>query len=398
MKRALPLTLALALHLPLHAADELHAVHTQAQFEAALASGQPTPLDALTPYGRQRFLRGLNWGPKGLTGFNYVPLVRELDAGQAGAVLRFLDLEEYGAGLAEGLAGAPLRLPAPSADVVQRLQSLEDFNRDVGRQRLDTVSTTLGTPAVLQRYQRNFADRMGPEAVARQPLGDLLPLFDAAVLANFENPGSPAFDQMLLVHAELTARGIDTRRTLDGEVLRALLAARRFGPARDFAAARPYLDAKSIPHVADTLTPGFRGRSVFEYDAARNALTRLPVPSPAGAELVMVVSASCHFSVDALDAIGKDTDLQERLRAAHLLLLTPPNEAPSLRFVAGWNAVHATLPMRIPFDAREWQAIDVAGVPAFYLFKNGKVIAQHRGWAGVEDRAALLKLLDAAGR
>jgi hypothetical protein len=185
---------------------------------------------------------------------------------------------------------------------------------------------------------------------------------------------------------------------LDGEVLRALLATRRFGPARDFAASRPHLDAKGIPHVADPLAPGFHGRSVFEYDAARNALTRLPVPSPAGAELVMVVSASCHFSTDALDAIGKDADLQERLRAAHLLLLTPPNEAPSLRFVAGWNAAHATLPMRIPFDAREWQAIDVSGVPAFYLLKNGKVIAQHRGWAGAEDRAALLKLLDAAGR
>lgn len=396
MKRAILLTFAIACHVA--ALADPVSVHTQAQLEAALASGQPTPLDALTPYGRQRLLRGLNWGPKGLTTFNYVSLVRELDAGQAGAVLRFLGLEEYRAGLLEGLAGTPLRLPAPSADVVQRLQSLEDFNREVGRQRLDTVSTTLGAPAVLQRYQQTFADRMGPEALARQPLGDLLPLFDAAVLANVENQGSPALAQMLLVHAELTARGIDTRRMLDGDMLRDLLAARRFGPARDFAAARPHLDAKDIPQVADPLAPGFRGRSVFEYDAARNALTRLPMPSPAGAELVMVVSASCHFSVDALDAIGKDTDLQERLRAAHLLLLTPPNEAPSLRFVAGWNAAHATLPMRIPFDAREWQAIDVAGVPAFYLLKNGKVIAQHRGWAGAEDRAALLKLLDAAGR
>jgi hypothetical protein len=40
----------------------------------------------------------------------------------------------------------------------------------------------------------------------------------------------------------------------------------------------------------------------------------------------------------------------------------------------------------------------VSGVPAFYLLKDGKVVAQHRGWAGEEDRLALLRLLDAAAR
>jgi len=282
--------------------------------------------------------------------------------------------------------------------VVRRLESLEDFNDKIRRARMDAATTTLGTPEVLQRYREDFADRMGPQALARQPLGDLLPLFDAANLVAFENPGSAAFEQLLLVHAELSARGVDTRRDLDKAVLKAMLAARRFDQARDFAATRPHLDAGAIPRVADALAPGFRGRSVFEYDAARNTLTRQAVlPSP-GAELVMVVGAGCHFSRDALDAIGSDAALQKRLRDAGLLLLTLPNEAPSLDFVAGWNAGHAALPMRIPFDAREWQAIDVPAVPAFYLLKNGKVIARHRGWAGAEDKAALLGLLDAAGR
>jgi hypothetical protein len=395
MKRAHLLSLALALHLPLHAADGLPTVHTRVQLEAALASGQPTPLDALTPYGKQRFLRGLRWGQKGLVGFSYVPLVRELDAGQAGALLRFLDLEEYRAGLTEGLAGTPLRLPAPSADAVQRLQSLEDFNMEIGRQRDDAPSTTLGTPAVLQRYQQTFADRMGSRALARQPLGDLLPLFDAAWLANFENPGSPAFHQMLLVHAELTARGVDTRRKLDETVLDAMLAARRFEQARAFAASRPHLDAAAIPHVTDQLAPGYRGRSVFEYDAARNTLTRQASP-PKGTELLMVVSPGCGFSRNALAAIGSDDALQARLRAARLLLVTPPAEAPRLRFVKDWNAAHPSLPMRIPADAQGWQAIEVPNVPAFYLRKDGKPVARHLGWAGAEDKEALLKLLDAA--
>jgi hypothetical protein len=266
------------------------------------------------------------------------------------------------------------------------------------RQREEGASTTLGFPAVLQRYHEIFAASMDPRALARQPLGDLLPLFDAAALASFESPGSTALDHLLQVHRELTARGVDTRRALDDSVLDAMLQSRRFAQARDFAAVRPHLDAKAIPHIADSLAPGFRGRSVFEYDAGRNTLTRHAVPAPADEELVMVVGAGCHFSQNALDAIASDAALQERLRAANLLLLTPPNEAPRLRFVSAWNAAHAVLPMRVPYDAREWQALDVTGVPAFYLLKEGKVIAQHRGWAGEEDRAALLKLLDAAGR
>lgn len=40
----------------------------------------------------------------------------------------------------------------------------------------------------------------------------------------------------------------------------------------------------------------------------------------------------------------------------------------------------------------------MTGVPAFYLLKEGKVVARHRGWAGAKDQAALLELLDAAGR
>jgi hypothetical protein len=373
------------------------AVRSEAQLNALLASGQATPLDVLTPYGKQRFLRSLRWGSKGTTGFSFVPLVRELDPAQIDAILPFLDLAGYRSMLVDRMAGAPLRLPQPSAEVVRRLEQLEDFNQEIARQREDAASTTLGTAAVVRRYQQLFAERMGADALARQPLGDLLPLFDAAAQANFENPGSAALDELLLVHRELGRRGVDTRRTLDDNVFDALYSARRFEQARSFAAARPQLADKSVPRVADGLGPGFEGRSAYQYDAAANTLTRQALPHPAGTELVMVVSAACHFSHDALAAIGSDPTLQARLRAAKLLLVTPPVEAPRLRFVANWNAAHPTLPMWIPFDAGEWQAIDVTGVPAFYLLRDGKVIAHRKGWDGDAGKAALVGLLETAG-
>ena len=61
-------------------ASEPAVVHTKAQLESVLASGRPTPLDALTPYGKRRLLGGIVWRGQGMGGFSGTQLVRELDA------------------------------------------------------------------------------------------------------------------------------------------------------------------------------------------------------------------------------------------------------------------------------------------------------------------------------
>lgn len=70
-------------------------VRSEAQWQAVPVSGRATPLDALTPYGKRAFLRGMRWGARGLGGFGFAPLVRELDASQAAAVLAFFDSSAY---------------------------------------------------------------------------------------------------------------------------------------------------------------------------------------------------------------------------------------------------------------------------------------------------------------
>jgi hypothetical protein len=110
----------------------------------------------------------------------------------------------------------------------------------------------------------------------------------------------------------------------------------------------------------------------------------------------MVVDAGCHFSADALAALQNDADLRERLLKAKLKLVTPPRSAISFHFVSQWNAANPTVPMRIPYNVSEWQAIDVIGVPEFYLLKNGKVVATLRsGWPEGGNKAALIAMLDA---
>jgi len=375
-------------------------VRTQQQWQAALASGKSTPLDALTPYGKRRFARELIWGSNGLGGFGFKQLVRELSVEQIAAVLAFLDSTSDLPRVTTALAGAPVRMPEPSPEIEQRLEQLIQVERDQTDQRRSApvFATTSGAPTLLRRYRDLFGDRINQQSLKEVPPGDLPVLFDAAALVSFDSPGGPASSDMRMVHREMAARGIDTRRTFDGAVLDDLIAAHDFEQARAFAALKPDLPPHVIPKVVDPLGSGFTGRSVFQYDAGSNTLMRSAAPYPDGAELVMVVGAGCHYSRDALQALRQDTDLQARLRKANLVLLIEPTVAIPFRFITEWNSANPALPIRVPYSIGEWAALqNVVSVPAFLLLKNGEVVGRlDSGWPDGGNKAALIKLLDNA--
>jgi hypothetical protein len=377
------------------------AVYTQEALRATIASGKPTPLDALTPYGKREVIRKIRWNENGLAGFGSTSLVRELGHGQLAAVLSFLGASEYLPMLDKKLVGPPLRLSAPSNQTEQDLQRLREFAEADSTRRasasasISVSATEIGAPAVLQRYHQLFGNRLNPATLSAEQSGNLVALFDAASLAAQDNPASSATDDMLQLHHELTARAINTRRTLDDAMLYALLAARRFEKARAFAAMRPDLAEMAIPQVVDSLGPAFAGRSAFTYDARHNTLTRVAMPGRPGTELVMVVGAGCHHSTNALQALQADPELQGRLRQVHLVLVTAPNAPIETRLISEWNAANPSMPIHAPYSAAEWNGIDAKGIPSFYLLRNGKVVDQHIGWSD-KGKADLLKLIGAA--
>jgi hypothetical protein len=375
-----------------------HAViRSQQQWETMLKSGETTPLDALTPYGKRRFIASMSWGRAGLGGFGFGPLIRELDADQLSDVLTFLDSADYLKYLRDQLVGAQLRLPAPSLDAEQRLVDLETFAKLEIEKNRDIIpsSTARGGSTLLRRYEDLFGGQSRLSVLQRQPTADLPLLFDAAALAARETSESTAFADMLEIHREMAARGIDTRRSFDDSVLTALMAAREFKKARMFASSRPHLASREIPIVVDLLGSSFKGRTVLEYDRINKTLTRRALPYPIGTELVMVVDAGCHFSRDALNAIRNDAELQLRLRKANLLLVTPPRSPISTSFLGDWNEANPSMPIYVPFNTKEWEAFDVAGVPEFFLLRNGALVEQLRsGWPAKGNKAALVKLLE----
>ena len=369
-------------------------VHTQAQWEAVLASSQDSPLDALTPYGKRAFLHSVRWGDRGLAGFGIGPLVRELDAGQAAAVLAFLDSSAYLPMVESNMAGPPLRFPEPDP---QLEGALVRFERQLDTaMSLDDGASSRRPQAPLQDYLDTFAPRMDAAALQGEALGNLPLLFAAASRAAQAYPGTAPSRHLQQVHRELARRGIDTRRGLDAELLEVLVAARAFDEARAFAATRPHLARRPVPNVVDALGPGSQGRSVYRYDAGTRTLVRESAPAPAGLQLVMMVGAGCHFSRDALAALHEDAALRARLQAAHLMLVTEPGTAVQPDFIAAWNAGNPSLPMTAPYNVAEWRDLDAASVPRFYLLKDGRVIDQVQGWPQGGNRAALAAMLDRA--
>lgn len=391
--------LCLALSTATLQAAESPVIQTQAQLKTLLASGQPTPLDALTPYGKRVLLGSIRWNDSGeFAGFSHRSALRELDEQQLAALLAFFDHASLMDVFRGSLTGPALRLPAPSPDMERRLLEFERISHEESERQYaaSQKGVMLRSPAVrLQHYQRLFGDRMDAASLRRQPLGDLQPLFDAANEMEMHHAGT-AMQDLLRVHQELAARGIDTRRTLDGTVLQMMTAARQFDAARTFAADKPHLGTRAIPTVNDPLGSTFKGRSLYRYDRASHTLTREAAAVPAGVQVIMVVDSGCHFSANALDALRADADLRERLRQAGLLIVTPPASSLSFRFVGEWNAANPAMPMAIPAEFESWRAIDGNGVPRFFVLKDGKVVGQTSGWPEEGNKAAILAMLDAA--
>lgn len=371
-------------------------VRTQAQWQALLASGQPTPLDALTPYSKKVVIGMLSatFREDGLPSLPSGILVRELNREELRAVLVFLDSETYFGMLERQLVGAPLRMP-PSDAVARDWRQLENVLKSADPSPQSASATTLASDKSIDTYLALFGDRMREQRLRAQQPGDLLLLFDAAAFTNLVNPGSPAFAHLLRVHRELARRGVDTRRGLDDSVLHALIAAREFGQARAFIATRGHLAANAVPQVVDTLGPAFVGRSVFDYDRVGHALTRKALPVVNGTELVMVVDANCQPSRRALEALRTDAALRARLQQARLTIIVPPAAPIPFGFVADWNAANPVLPMHIPFNHREWAGVNVRSVPMFFLLKNGRVVDGVTGWPPEGNANALRALLDA---
>ncbi|MFA9274284.1 MAG: hypothetical protein ACEQSE_05355 [Candidatus Aquirickettsiella gammari] len=369
-------------------------IQNAAELEARMQKGLP-PLEALTPFGKREFLRGLLWGQKGLSTFSVKSMARELSADQIIALAGVFGIESYVQSLlSRAEKYPPLRLINPTKERVEHYYEMDDRRRreqtmiddESGLSRQDFAP-------LLQEFDRRFGQDLKPHNLKALSDSDLVLVFDSVSSIAFVSLDAKLIGQQRQVFDELQRRGIDTRRDINQQVLQNMIRLREFNQAREFIVSHPDLQDTKIPHVDDQLGSNFTGRSVFAYDAETNTLRRQALRFENGKQLIMVVNSACEFSKRALAAIDEDVVFAKAVRQAKLVIVTPPSAAPPLFFISNWNAKHPDQTIRVAADRTEWQEIDKPGVPMFYLYENGKISKVIEGWQGQKTRDLLLQTL-----
>jgi hypothetical protein len=373
-------------------ADSELPLRSQAALEAYLVAnqGQATPLDLLPSLTRQRFLSSLRFGSKGLGGFGVDDLATELTPAEIERVLALFDAAEFarmvpsrhpdGPPRWRGDASSPGRIET-SFDVLYRLN-------DTGGQ----------DPGDLQyKFARMFGDLpLRPKAVARLSDRESIYLLRSLELVLPAVPNPDDAKALQLVVADLQRRGIaqsaDLRMVYD-----TLLKARHFDEARRFARAHAQAELPAVPAMVDGIGGRAAMPTVWRASGDGAAMTRTPIDL---SRSVILVTAGCHFSLDAAEDIARDRLLGPLFaERAHWLVLPPGHE--SLDAIREWNRRFPQMQAEPIHDRAEWSALlpDQWQMPVFFIVRDGRIVERIAGWPRnpAENRQPLIDALVRTG-
>lgn len=343
-----------------------------------------SPLGALAPGARKRFLSSLVFGHSGLRDFSVDDMAHELTRVQVQAVADLFGVRKYveGVGLSPGTYA--LIRQERIADAIRRGCTIDTCPESTIEQHYDALvladhhgPDAARDAATAADYARLFAAEMRPASLEGASAPDLRLLARAAQRALDTDPDGRAADDLAHVLATMQSRGMAD----DADFLplyRARVTTRRFDAARALAQAHPGMAVTTLPTLDPATTPVV-GPTVLTVSADGRHMSRgmvdLDVP------LRIVVVAACHFSEDAARAIATDPRL-DALFHQHAVWLAADATAPT--DAAGWNRAFPTQPIHIAWRQREWSMLDSWAMPTYYVFRHGREVARWQGWLGLD--------------
>ena len=372
------------------------AIRSQAQLDDYLcrhaASGEPTPLDALSAGARERFLSDLVWGGKGLGGFDPEDLAEELDDDQIHAVLGLFG--------SDTVAYAPRSRAAAIGIDRSGLTGISDLDRRYTRFYRDANDAYASSDeatwsrAIAVRFDALFPEAREPAALHALSDHDLRLLWRAASQAAGNAARPDAADTARSVFDAAEHRGIVDRQDVL-EMRRILLAGRRFEQARRFTTSHPEAGLSALPVFDDPLANNARVPTVWRMNAEGDRLTRTAIDLE---PTQILVTAGCHFSADAAEDISADPVLGPAFaRHAHWLVSTPGIE--SIDAARDWNRRFPDAQVEMIHDRGEWSIFPTWSMPKFHIVRDGKVIEVVEGWprSPTSSRRLLVDALHRAG-
>lgn len=215
------------------------------------------------------------------------------------------------------------------------------------------------------------------------------------VAATMASPRPDDLERTIEIVSRLEARQAatdpDVRMAYD-----AMLLMGRFDDARLYASRHPSAGLPKPPNANDNLPTGGTAPTIWRLGESGNAMQREAVDLDA---LQILVTAGCHFSIDAAEDIAADADLGPLFaRHARWLVLPPGRE--DFDAVRKWNRRFPETPALMLHSRNEWLLLpDEWVMPTFFIVRDGKILGKTAGWSKQrpETRENLIALLTKHG-
>ncbi len=350
-------------HTSLHSRDALDAY-------LAANAGHATPLDALPPLARRRFLASLVFGRNGLGGFDTGDLATELTDDEVRVILTLFDVAEY---------SSTVRSRHPDAPPAWRNRQDAAGKVEIAFDELYRMARPDGSgrSELHQRFDELFSHLFGnPDAIRKLSEREMLYLMRAVQLTAFESPTPKTTERLRDVVAAMKeadiAQAQDFRQVYD-----ALLRLRRFDDAKRYAVEHPNSDLPELPRMVDPYHDSAPPISVWRTSDDKTSLVRSAMDL---GPTQILVTAGCHFSEDAAEDISNDPLLGPIFAAHARWLLLPPGQEDQ-KAVREWNQRFPTAQAMQIYEREEWALLPAGWeMPTFLVVRDGEVLERITGW------------------
>jgi hypothetical protein len=354
-------------------------IHSRADLDAYLKAktNSDSPLNALAPDARRRFLASLKFGRSGVGGFSTADL-QYLSAVQVYRILALFGMQAY----------TPDIVPIPTRPVAPQTAGARPGKVTAVQKRFDAwwdfVQRSGGNfgsngAAAAREYQKLFAADQTPQKIRGAGVEDLRLLLRAAAQAASATEDVRSGRDAMLDLDELERRRAaappDYRQAYE-----ALMVTKQFAAARKLYQAQPVVAPSPPPEFRDEaggVAPGTP--TVLKVSTERREVIRRPVDLSGPARVVILTDPACHFCAYFLDALQSRPQLRRRLEQ-HALWIAPPSGVFDFDTLQQWNRAHPAERIDIMYRLQEWPMVKDLAVPTFYFLQNGSLVTTVVGW------------------
>jgi hypothetical protein len=353
-------------------------IHTRADLKKYLKTHAKSgsPLDALNPGARQRFLASLVFHQHGLGGFGAADL-KYLPSVQIYKILSLFGAQSYTLQVTDGrFQSTDSRTERNSSQVSPTEKRFNGFVTYLDS--IHHMPLHKRYRAMDREYEKLFSSVQKSDRLAKLSSVDLRLLLRAATRASHGSKAKHIPDARMDLD-EMEQRHFASRYDYQAMYL-ALVQTGRFAAAHKFYQAHLDVGLTPFPSYRDKAqNTGKNTPTVLVVSTAKRELIRRPVNLDKPAQVLILTDPNCHFCVQFEQALQSRPNMRAVL-AQHTTWVTPPGSELEFDTLQQWNKAHPRLRLNIMYSLQGWPMVKVLALPQFFFLRHGQVVKHHIGW------------------